>query len=328
VAPTIDIHTHMFGNGWLGMLKKHGGPAYDTKVLLDDRDYLFEHGAPACALETGAFDYDARIKDMNKNKIDISIVSLTSPNVFWGGEGISAETARVSNDEMAGGQLAYPDRIRWLASIPWEYPDKALEELDRTINNGAIGVMVTANINGRHLIDPLFEPIWAEIDRRGLPVLLHPTAPFGSKEAEFTRERILMPGLGFMFDTTLAVGRMVVDGFFDRYTEVKVIISHGGGYLPYVAGRLDVFMGVETLIPRKIKENPSEILSRLYYDAILYDPGALDLCLELAGPSNIMFGTDYPMPYDIDKLYGIIDRLPDDQQNVIKGGNARRIFNI
>jgi aminocarboxymuconate-semialdehyde decarboxylase len=328
MTSVIDIHTHMFGNGWLEMLKKHGGPTYDTKVLSDDRDYLFEHGAPACALETGAFDYDARIKDMDKNKIDISVVSLTSPNVFWGGEDISIATARIANDEMTEGQRAYPDRIRWLASIPWEYPDKALEELDRTINNGAIGVMVTANINGRHLIDPLFEPVWAEIDRRGLPVLLHPTAPFGSKEAEFTRERILMPGLGFMFDTTLAVGRMVVDGFFDRYTEVKVIISHGGGYLPYVAGRLDVFMGVETLIPRKIKENPSEILSRLYYDAILYDPGALDLCLDLAGPANIMFGTDYPMPYDIDKLYSIIGRLPGDQQDAIKGSNARRIFNI
>ncbi|MBT3904805.1 MAG: amidohydrolase [Rhodospirillaceae bacterium] len=328
MAPIIDIHTHMFGNGWLGMLKKHGGPVYDTKVLSDDRDYLFEHGAPACALEVGAFDYDARIKDMDTNKIDVSIVSLTSPNVFWGGEDVSAETARVTNDEMAEGQRAYPDRIRWLASIPWEYPEKALAELDRSVANGAVGVMVTGHINDKHLIDPLFEPIWAEIDRRGLPVLLHPTAPFGSKEAQFTSERILMPGLGFMFDTTLAVGRMAVDGFFDRYTNLKIIVSHGGGYLPYVAGRLDVFLGVETLIPRKIKENPSEILSNLYYDAILYDPGALDLCLDLAGPGNIMFGTDYPMPYDIDKLYSIIDRLPGDQRDAIKGGNARKMFDL
>jgi len=328
MTSVIDIHTHMFGNGWLEMIKQHGRPIYDTKTLADDREYLFEHGSPACALETAAFDYPARIKAMDENGIDVAIVSLTSPNVFWGGAEISAATARVANDEMAGGQRAYPDRIRWLASIPWEYPDAALAELDRAMGNGAVGVFVTANVNGRHLVDPLFEPVWKEIDSRALPVLLHPTAPFGSKQAEFTRERVLMPGLGFMFDTTLAVARMAIDGFFGRFTDAKIIASHGGGYLPYVAGRIDMFFAEDTLIPKKISHLPSEIFSRLYYDAILYDPGALDLCLDLAGPGNIMFGTDFPMPQDIPKLHAIIDRLPADQRDAIKGGNARKMFNL
>ena len=80
----IDIHTHMFGNAWLEQLTKYGGIEYSSKTMHDNRDYLLERGAPACALEAEAFDYDLRIKSMDKDDIDIAIVSLTSPNVFWG----------------------------------------------------------------------------------------------------------------------------------------------------------------------------------------------------------------------------------------------------
>ncbi|MCZ6604929.1 MAG: amidohydrolase family protein [Alphaproteobacteria bacterium] len=324
----IDIHTHMFGHEWLDMLKKHGAPDYGADRMADARDYLMEKGSPACALEDEAFDYDLRVKRMDQFGIDLAVVSLTSPNVFWGSAEISAKTAQLCNDEMAAGQAAHPARIRYLASLPWQYPEHALAELDRALENGAVGVMVLANIMGKHLIDPLFEPVWAEIDRRALPVLVHPTAPFGAKEAEFGRERILMPAAGFMFDTTLGVARMVLDGFFDRFEKVRIIAAHGGGYLPYVAGRIDMFFGAETLVDRKIAKDPSEYLAEIYYDTIVYDPGALDLCLEIAGPRNMLFGTDFPMPADIPKLHALIDRLPDDQAAAIKGGNAERIFNL
>ncbi|MFC1665468.1 amidohydrolase family protein, partial [Pseudomonadota bacterium] len=257
-----------------------------------------------------------------------AIVSLTSPNVFWGSAQVSAETARMANDEMNAGQIAYPDRIRFLASIPWEHPELALVELERSLALGAVGVMVLAHINSRHLIDPLFEPIWKELDRLELPVLVHPTAPFGAKEADFGIERILMPAAGFMFDTSLGIARMIMDGFFDRYQKVKIIVAHGGGYLPYVAGRLDMFFEVETLVEMKNSQPPSSYLQRLYYDSIVYDPGALDLCLDLAGPQNILFGTDFPMPADIGKLKNLVERLPQDQVDSIKHKNARTLFNL
>lgn len=326
--PTIDVHTHMFGNAWLDMLKKHGGPTYESKHMEDGRDYLVEKGSPACAFEVEAFDYAARVKQMDEHGIDVAIVSLTSPNVHWGGPEISAETARLCNDEMAGGQTAFPDRIRWFASIPWEYPDAALAEIERAVNLGAVGVMVIANINGKHLIDPLFAPVWEELNRRAFPLLLHPTAPFGAKEAEFGIERILMPGAGFMYDTTLAVARMAIDGFFDRYPDLKIVVSHGGGYLPFIAGRLDVFFKVETLNKMKVTTLPSEYLSRLYYDAIVYDQGALDLVIDLAGPDKVLFGTDLPMPADPEKMYAIIDHRPADEAAAIRGGNAQRIFGL
>ena len=325
---TIDIHTHMFGNGWLDMIKKHGAPAYGIEDMPDDRNYLIEYGTPACALEAEAFDYDKRVAMMDRDGVDISIVSLTSPNVHFGDEAVSVATARLANDEMAAGQTAHPDRIRWFASLPWEYPDAALAELERCVNLGAVGVMCVAHIGERHLIDPLFAPVWAELDRRAFPVLVHPTAPLGAKAVNFGFERILMPAAGFMYDTTIAIARMAVDGFFERFTDVKIIVSHGGGYIPFVNGRIDMFFAAETLAKFDIPKLPSDYFSRLYYDAIVYDRTALQLVIDIAGPDKVMFGTDLPMPADVGKLYDLIDGRPADEATAIRGATAVKVFGL
>lgn len=324
----IDIHTHMFGRAWLEMLKKHGAPDYGMKTMTDGRDYLMEKGAPAAAFEDEHFDADKYVAGMDKHGIDLAVVSLTSPNVFWGSADISAETAQAFNDEMAEAQSKHADRLRYFASLPWQHPERAVAELERAVDNGAVGVMVLANINDKHLTDDLFRPVWEDIDKRGLPVLLHPTAPFGSKEAEFGRERILMPGVGFIFDTTLALARMICAGFFDTYQSLKIIGAHGGGYLPFVSERIDVFFGEETLVKPTIKNKPSSYTDRIYYDAIVYNPGALDLVLEVSGPQNVLFGTDFPMPCDVPKLLGNIERLDKSAATAIKGGNAERLFDL
>lgn len=328
MATVIDIHTHAFGQGYLEMLVEHGAPDYGTQRMHNGKDYLVEKGVPAVVLQPEAFDYEAKIGQMDGCGIDLAIVSLGSPGVFWGGETISSQAAMLVNDSQAAAQTAYPDRIRWLASLPWEYPELAVAELDRSVGQGAVGVMVMATIGGRNLIDPLFEPVWRAIDRHALPVLVHPTAPFGAREAEFSRERILMPGVGFMFDTTLCIARMILDGFLDRHPNVKIIAAHGGGFLPYVAGRIDMLFGKETLVETKIDRPPSAYLEDIWYDSVVYNPGALDLCIETSGPGNVMFGTDLPMSADVEALYAVVDRLPADQVKAIRSGNAQRLFGL
>ena len=165
-------------------------------------------------------------------------VGSATPNAYFGDAAISLEAARMVNDSMAEQQTLRPDRIRWLASLPWQHERLALEELDRALAQGAVGVMVIANIDGMSLTDPSFAPIWEAIDRRALPVLLHPTTPQGIQDMGMD-EYGLVPPVGFTFDTTLAVSRMIFDGFFDRYPRLKLIASHGGGTLPYIAARLE-----------------------------------------------------------------------------------------
>jgi len=138
-----------------------------------------------------------------------------------------------------------------------------------------------------------------------------------------------MPVAGFMYDTTLAVSRMALDGFFERYTKLKLIASHGGGYLPFIHGRIDVFFNEETLVKMPLTMKPSEYLEeRIYYDAIVYDKGALDLVIQVAGPEKVMFGTDQPMPNDVPKLKGIVGSRSSNERDDILSRNAQRIFNL
>ncbi len=323
---TIDIHTHMISQGWLDLVRSHGGRDVQVRDNPSGGATLHESGVPSFSTCPEMLDYALRIKDMDAAGIDVSVVSLTGPSVYWGSAETSAAAARHINDTMCTAQSTYPDRIRYLATLPWQHPSLAVEELARAVANRAVGVMVLANIRGMVLTDPSLKPIWREIDRLGLPVLVHPTTPPATAELSLGR---LLPSVGFTFDTSLAVGRMILDGFLDEFPNIALIAAHGGGTLPYLAGRLDLFY--EKRMPpeeRKISQPPSHYLRRIYYDSIVYQASCLQLCLEVGGPGNVMFGTDYPHPADIPLLLKIADELPAGVSSAVKADNARRVFRL
>jgi aminocarboxymuconate-semialdehyde decarboxylase len=211
MAPVIDVHTHMLTNEWVEMLKAHGGK-FSIGEVRGGQQAVHLDGAPFMTLTPGMFDYDMRIAAMDKGKVDVSIISLTCPNVFWGGREISLKAARSVNDSMAAAQKRYGDRIRWMASLPWQYAEDAVGELERAKKGGAVGVMTLGNIGGKPLAAPEFAPVWKAIEAAGLPVLVHPTVPPGAGEMGLDVYN-LVAGPGFMFDTTLAFARMIFDGF-------------------------------------------------------------------------------------------------------------------
>jgi aminocarboxymuconate-semialdehyde decarboxylase len=317
----------MFTAKWLELIKKEGG-IYNIKTRPDGQQEIFRGDTPVVIPQRGHFDYALRIQHMDTAGIDISIVSLTCPNVYWGTEAVSCQAARESNDSMAQAQVTYPDRIRWFTSLPWEYPQRALEELKRTCDNGAAGVMVLANVAGRSLTDPHFASIWAEIDRRQLPVLVHPTDPPGVEAMDMTRFDLSW-SVGFMFDTTLAITRMIFYGFFDLYPNLKIIASHGGGTLPYLVGRFEKGDEVEIASRRKMKRKPTDYLRHIYYDCITYSLGALQYLVSVVGADRVMFGTDWPhQVHDTKGAFAHTARLPEDQTRAVRSGNAQRIFKL
>ena len=323
----IDIHTHAYTRQWLEILRQNGGE-YGLKMRPDGHEEIFRGETPVAFPQPGHFDYKLRIQHMDTTGIDISIVSLTCPNVYWGNEEISCAAARESNDNMQAAQEDYPDRIRWFSSLPWEYPQRAIEELSRSCAMGACGVMVLANVAGRSLTDDFFSPIWEEIDRRELPVLLHPTDPPGAELMDMGQFDLSW-SVGFMFDTTLAVTRMIFDGFFDRYAKLKLIASHGGGALPYLVGRFEKGDEVELPQRRLMQGKPTDYLRHIYYDCITYDPGALQYLVSVVGVKQIMFGTDWP--HQVFDTAGALENtalLPKAECAAIRAGNARGVFGI
>jgi aminocarboxymuconate-semialdehyde decarboxylase len=314
----IDVHTHMLTLEFLDLMRGSSGGKYEIKKTKAGQDTIWHDGAPFMTLFPAMWDYEQRIRDMDAARVDLAIVSLTSPNVYWGDRATSLKAAQMVNDSMAAQQEARPQRIGWLCSLPWQFAEDAKAELARCTAKGAVGVMVLANIDGRDLTDPGFAPVWQEIDRLKLPVLVHPTAPQGVRELHM-HEFGLVPPVGFMVDTTLAFARMIYAGFLDTYPNVKLIAAHGGATLPYIAGRLDRCHEMIPACAEVIKDKPSSYLQRIWYDTVVYDSRALDLCIAVAGSDErVLYGSDYP--HNIGDMAGCLARV-----EALKGDTARRV---
>jgi len=321
----IDVHTHMLNWEWVDILKK-AESRYEFKTdpnhyRFPDAERLHVVGVPHGfhTLLPDKFDWELRIAKMDESGVDIAVVSLTAPQANFGPPELSLEAARVSNDDMMRQQEKYPDRIRYLAAIPWMYPELAIKELARACDNGAVGVFTCANIDGESPVDPKFAPIWEEIDRRALPVLVHPTVPPG---VEVIAKNGLHAGVGFHFDTTHALERMINTGFLDRYTKLKIIGSHAGGFLPWIIGRLD-----DQPVSKRL---PSDYVDRFFVDSMAWSPETLDLTLSIFGPDQILFGSDYPYGTGngMTKFLGMVDALPNETADKIRSSNAQRIFEL
>jgi aminocarboxymuconate-semialdehyde decarboxylase len=324
----VDVHTHMLNHAYLALLKKHGG-GYKARKVVGGQTGIVKDGAPFMTLMPGMFDYELRIQAMDKAGVDVAIVTLTSPNVFWGSPSTSLEASKTINDDMAAQQRRFPDRIRFMCSLPWQHARLALAELKRACDElGAVGVMQLANVDGASLTDRRFAPVWKEIDRRGLPVLIHPSAPPGTKHLDVMKYN-LIASVGFMFDTSLSVSRMIFDGFLDRYPDLKIIAAHGGGALPYLAGRLDICFDNMPACRERISSLPSTYLKNIYYDSVVFQQESLELAIKVGGEDKVLYGSDYP--HNIGDMKGClarVDALPPAQRDAVRGGNALRIFKL
>ena len=321
----IDIHTHMRNEVWVAAIGDH--PGYGLTEAGGKRMIALE-GRPYMPVEEEMLDYDRRIRDMDAAGVDIAIISLTTPSVYWAAEALATQLARTVNDEMADRQTAYPDRLRFLATLPWPYPGAAISELAHAVGRGAVGVFVGANLEGSSLTDPSLAPVWAEIDKRALPVLVHP-APLPVRQEMNLIQYNLVQAVGFMCDTTIAVSRMIFDGFFDRYPNLKLIAAHVGGTLPYIVGRLDACYEFMAPCREKISEPPSEYLRRIYYDSLGFTTEAIELYINVGGIDKVMFGSDYP--HLIGHMGPAIERvqsLSSENHAPIFDKNAVRVFGL
>lgn len=321
----IDVHTHMLCDEWVELLRgsrsRYHLAVDPTKERFPELERIHVAGVPYSfhTPQPIYFDWEARIANMDEAGVDMAIVSLTAPQANFGGEEVSARAARVSNDDMIAAQRTWPDRIRFLAALPWQYPRRALEELEYACEHGAVGVLVLGNIEGDSPVDDRFAPIWEAIDARGLPVLVHPTAPPG---VEVAARNGMSNAVGFHYDTTHALERMINTGFLDRYERLSIIGAHAGGFLPFVIGRLDY--------QRESERVASEYARRMYVDCMAFSPSALALTLEVFGPDRVLFGSDYPYgpPGGMQRVRGTLEVFDEDVRGTIEHSNAERIFDL
>ncbi|MER8155446.1 amidohydrolase family protein [Streptomyces sp. NPDC094472] len=303
----IDVHQHIVPPIWASTLAAHG---------LDSGGWAIPAWSPTSAIAM-----------MDQQGIATGVLSVTSPGIHLGSDAQARDLARAVNEYGAEVVRDHPGRFGHFASVPLPDVDAALTETAHALDTlGADGVVLMSNAHGRYLGDPDFEPLWAEIDRRGATVFVHPAQP----------PMPLLPGTpaplaDYVFDTTRTALNLVLNGVMSRYPDMRVILSHGGGFLPYAAYR---FSGLtSTVVDRE--RNAEDILrdlKRFYFDtALSASPSALPALLAFAEPGHVLYGSDWPFaPQDAGTYYNhYLETYPDyapGQAEAIDRGNAEALF--
>lgn len=323
----IDVHTHYYPEMFFEMIRNTPS---DFSFAKDPtgRTIITHRGARFFGVTQPMTEVDRRIEDMDRVGIDVEVVSLSTPNIFFADETRQPEVARALNNAYAELIARHPTRFKGFASIPMDDSEAAIAELHRAIDELEMsGVVLLSNIRGRALTSPIYRPFFEEANRMNLCIFLHPMIPANS---EPFKEYVLGPLVGFPFDTTLAVARMCFDGMLRDLPNIRWIIGHLGGAVPYLMERLDSGYRDFAECRVNIDEPPSTYLKRLYYDTVTFSAHNLRMARDLVGTDHMVMGSDYPhMLGSIERSVSSIQDLtiPEYEKQKIFSGNALSILN-
>jgi aminocarboxymuconate-semialdehyde decarboxylase len=318
----IDVHAHMFSKAYIDGLRRVFGN--DSSAAGQDAQRLIKW----MNTDPRMTDVEGRLEEMEKWGIAMQVLSVPFHGALVQDRSAAADLTHMANEMIMQPARAYPDQFRVLLTLPLQFPDLAIEVLDSFAEEAkVVGAALMGTAGGRPLNDAAFMPVYAELERRGLPFLLHPISPPG---LDCMLEMNLANVVGFMFETTLAATRLVFAGVFERHPKLQMIFPHLGGLAPYLMGRIQ--WGYERFPPcsENLSAPPETYFKRFYYDTVCRNVPALRMALSMFGVDHILFGTDIPFREDIDlQLRDLEDlRLSDADHAAIDAGNAARLLGI
>lgn len=225
---------------------------------------------------------------MEEEEIAVSMLSLTAPGVGgWKGAG-RVDMVRRVNDYGANLMRDNPKRFGYLATLPLPDVDAALAEIARACDDlHADGIVLHSNFDGIYLSDPRFDSVWEELNRRSATVFVHPTMP-----PMDALPGVPGPLLDYPADTTRCALDLILKEHRHRFASTRLILSHGGGFLPYVSTRI-AELSASLAHDRSAEQLLSDMRS-FYFDTALVAPSGLPSLLSFASMDHILFGTDYP----------------------------------
>ncbi len=300
---------------------------YATKVLSTiDHDFI-AYVKPRLA-DIGAL----RIEDMDKNGIDISVLSVTTPGVQMEPDtAIAVKEAKHLNDLLATQIQQYPTRFAGFGTVALQDPTGAADELERCIKQlGMKGAIVNGHSNGDYLDDPKFFPFWERAESLQVPIYLHPADSPAQASNEQDYPEMAGPGWGWTPETAGHVLRLIYGGVFDRFPRTTVILGHMGETLPFILWRLD--SRYKMMQHRyNIKKMPSEYIQQnvMVTTAGSFSDAPLICSVMALGADRIMFSVDYPYEYT-EQAVEFIEKAPisaSDRENICHG-NAERLLKL
>lgn len=314
---TIDVHAHCQFREAGALLGEEGARIQVPPVNRAEEVFI---------------DIDRRLSIMDSQAIDMEVLSI---NPFWYGRDrdLAAQIVKIQNEKLAEFCASKPDRFAGFASLTLQAPDLAVRELETAVKQqGLKGAAIGDRVAGLEFSDPKFFPVWAKAEELGVPLFVHPQGlPELSKN--LAGNGWLSNTIGNPLGTTIALSHLIFEGTFDRFPGLKVIAAHGGGFLPSYADRSDhaCLVGPKGCNPDiKLKKQPTEYLKQIYFDSLVFTPEAIRHLVAQVGASQIVLGSDYPFPWELNPVDPIFatESLTDDQRADILGRTAAKLFNI
>lgn len=260
--------------------------------------------------------------------VDIQAVAVSVYQYYyWADPEVGAKVTRLINEELAEQTSRFPDRFAPLGTVPLQDTEAAVAELRYCVDElGFRGLEINSHVEGSEIADSRLDPFWAEVEKLGAVVVVHTN---GHPAKERLQSHNFVNLLGHAFEATLAIAHLIFNGVMERHPNLKIVVVHGGGYLPTYAGRIDHAWRAREDVREGVPNPPGSYLRRFFFDTMVFEPDQLEFLIDKYGADHVLLGTDYP--YDMGEedplgLIGRVEGLSQDQIDLIAGGNAARLL--
>jgi aminocarboxymuconate-semialdehyde decarboxylase len=312
---TIDVHAHcLFPEA--GKLLGEAGSA----------------PSPVRGADEAVIALDKRLAAMDAQAVDMEVLSI-NPNWYNRDRDLAGRIVKIQNEKLAELCASKPDRFAAFASLTLQAPDLAVQELETAVKKqGLKGAAIGGNVNGEAFADPKFHPVWAKAEELGVPLFIHPQG-IPELNKQLAGNGWLTNAVGYPVETTIALLHMIFEGTFDRFPRLKVIAAHGGGFLPSYADRSDhaCLVNPGGCNPNvKLAKQPTEYLKQIYFDSLVFTPEALRHLVAQVGIGQIVLGSDYPFPWQLQPVDHIFASasLSDEDRADILGRTAAKLLDL
>jgi aminocarboxymuconate-semialdehyde decarboxylase len=323
----IDFHNHYYPPKYLDALER--GPS-TVRITRDaSNNPVLHYPGDYNVAVPGHRDIDYREQVLRESGVDTQVITLTTPGTHVEEPVVAVRLAQLVNDAFARVVSDKKGRFATLATLPMNDPAASVAELRRCMEQLHFrGAMLFSNVNGTALYDARFTRLYEVANELEAVLYIHPTNPIS---VEAMTDFWLMPLVGFLFDTTLAAAGLVFSGVIEKFPDIRWVLGHLGGAIPYLAERLDRGFSAFKECRQHIGQPPSSYLKKFYYDTVNFDPRAIELAINFAGPDHILAGSDYPHQIgSIEKMLKSIRdlRVTEEVKARILGVNAAHLLGL
>jgi aminocarboxymuconate-semialdehyde decarboxylase len=307
--PAVDVHSHAIPPSvveameaeparFMARIENHD----ETRRVVHDQGYaypLFEEFTKP----------EAKLRAMDRKGIDVAVLSPPPPLFYyWADAETGASIARLVNDGIAELVAADPDRFRGMTTVPMQDAEAAVEELERVVSeHGFRAVEIGTSVEGTQLSDEHFRPFLERANELGALVLTHPYY-VGAKQG--LEDYYLTNLIGNPYDSTVMIANLMFSGLLDQLPNLKLCVAHGGGFAPYQIGRLEHGHRIRPETRARTKTPPGELLSKMFFDTITFNPLALRYLIDLVGADRIILGTDAPFDMGDEDPLATLEAIP------------------